>query len=318
MTIFFCMIFSGKTFALCLAPLISGFPSTSTFAGGSGGEYNVYDPAEYIQTVNYQVTTVAGIGGCRYFMVLSAGNSGSATARRLVLGADTLSYNIYTTASKSSIFNSTGSYNNTGTLSGNFPFILNLLQSNDHSLYWTIAPQQVVKSNAARFQDVTLSLSLYGELALGIFTLTDVKTITFQSKVESNIDLSLVDSGGALDIGDNTQSLNFGNLSSGQVLSYDTIIRSNSGYTIKMQSQNAQKLMHQFYPSVNASIPYMLSFNGGAINLSSGSPVQVASSTGVTSDIGMRFATQFTIGTMTGAEPTGTYQDMIMLTVSAN
>jgi hypothetical protein len=311
------ILFPQQAFALCVLPVISGLPSTSTFSG-SGGEYNIYDPAEYLQSVNFSVDTVASVGGFRYFLVLSAGHSGSAPARQLVLGTDTLNYNVYTTAAKSNVINTTGIFNAAGTLSDSFSFILGLLQSKSHTLYWTIPPLQVVKSNAARFQDVTLSLSLYGELALGIFTLADTKTITFRSRVESNVDLSLVDTGGALDTGDTSQTLNFGTLSSGQILSYDTVIRSNSGYILSLQSQRGQKLAHQNYPTVAATIPYTLTVGGNAVNLTSGSIIQAASSTGVSSAAGTRLQTKFTIGNLSGAEPTGIYQDVITVTISAN
>jgi hypothetical protein len=199
---------------------------------------------------------------------------------------------------------------------GSFPLVLGLNQENSHSFYWTINASPVVTAGASRFQDTTLQLRLYSGLILGATVLEDTKTITFRAKAESSIDLSLVNTGGAFNIADTTQTVDFGTLASGESLEYDTMIRSNDGYVVTLQSQNSQQLKHAVLPA--GLVPYSLTVNGGNVNLSGGNAVQAATATGATPATGNRLPTIFTIGTLTGAEPAGNYQDVITVTVSSH
>lgn len=302
-----------KAFAVCVGLSLSGLPATSTFQGAAG-EYRVFDPAEYMQTVNFTVGGGAAVGTCDYFVALSTGGSGNANQRRMTRGADTLDYNVYTTAAKTNILKDAASAGAGQVISGSFP--TGLGQSRGHSLYWTINPLQVVSADAARFQDVNLTLTLYSGLLLGIYLPADTATITFRAKAESSVDLSLVDSGGAFNAGDTAQTVDFGTLSSGEQMSFDTVIRSNDGYLVTLQSQNNQTLKHLTHA---ATVPYTLTFGGGAVDLSSGAAVQATANPGATTPAaGDRFETKFTIGTLTGSEMAGNYQDVITVTVSAN
>lgn len=143
----------------------------------------------------------------------------------------------------------------------------------------------------------------------------DSKTIAFRALADSNVDLSLVDTGGAFNVADTSQTVDFGNLSAGTQRSYDTVIRSNDGYSVTFQSQNAQKLKHTVKTD---TVSYTMTFGGSSVNLSGGGVVNAATSNGVTPATGDRFATQFTIGAMTGAETAGNYQDVLTVTVSAH
>jgi hypothetical protein len=229
-------------------------------------------------------------------------------------GADSLNYNVYTSSSKSNILKDTTTAGAGEVISGSFPNGFN--GTSAQSLSWTIAPSQVVLAGATQFQDAALNLRLYEGLLLGVYLLADTKQITFKARAESSVDLSLVDTGGSFSGGDNTQTVDFGNLVQGAVRSYDTVIRSNDGYAVTFKSANGQVLKHQTAP---ATVPYSVTFGGGAVDLTSGAPVQVAASSGTTTPAtGTRFATTFTVGAMTGAEMAGNYQDVITVTVAAN
>lgn len=306
-----------KARALCLGTVIKALPSVTTFSGGAG-EYGVFDLSQYVQNVGFEIESLATIGGCRYFVTLDAGASGNQSQRHMVRGGDTLNYNAYTSAAVTNVLNGAGSHNGANVISGTFPFILGITQTNSHSLYWTITPQQIKSASATPFEDSAVTLRVWAELALGIFTNTDSKTISFRARAESDIALSLVDSGAPININDTTQTIDFGYLVSGDFLIYDTIIRSNDGYNVTLQSQNGQYLLHEGHPSVAAAIPYTVLFGGSAVNLLSGAPVTAAMASGVTPATGERFPTRFTVGTMDGTEPAGNYQDIITVTVSAN
>ena len=58
--------------------------------------------------------------------------------------------------------------------------------------------------------------------------------------------------------------------------------------------------------------------NGGAVDLSTGGPVQVLSGTWTTPATGIAFPVEFTVGNLSGSEAAGTYSDVINVTVTAN
>lgn len=300
--------------AICLGLRLSGVPSTMTFSGGSG-EYNVYDPAEHMQTVSFQVTSPITLVTCDYFITISAGSSGNATQRRMTRGADRLDYNIYTTAAKTSVIKPLGSAGAGEVLTGLFPALLGVFQTQTKDFYWTIDPQQVQQSSMTRFQDTSLTVTLYAGILLGLYQAVDTRSITFQARVESSMDLSLVDTGGAFNIGDTSQTVDFGTLSTGALRSYDTLVRSNNAYRVTLQSQNAQRLQHAMQPG--QYVPYQISMDGIAVNLTGGNAVQALTRSGVTPAAGDRLQTQITIGSMTGVENPGNYSDVITVTVSA-
>ncbi|MET0155136.1 MAG: spore coat protein U domain-containing protein [Rickettsiales bacterium] len=309
---FFCR--ASSAYALCLGVQLSGVPSTATFQGGSG-EYNVYDPAEYVQTLSFSVGGGASVANCNYFVTLSAGQSGGFTTRKMAQSTNNLNYNVYIDAAKSKVIKSVTTATASEVLTGSFPVLLGTNQTNPHRLYWTASPGQVVPASASRYVDSNLTLSLYTGLLLGIYVLADSKTVTFQAKAESSIDLSLVDTGSAFALGDATQLVDFGNLESGKKKSFDLVVRSNAGYRVSLSSQNGQKLKRQ-----NASdlIPYSLKLGGSTVNLSSaGVAVQALANSALTSNAGSAFPFEVTIGTLGAHERAGSYSDVVTATVSA-
>lgn len=297
--------------ALCLGLRLQAAPSSVTFSGATG-EYEVYTPVEHMQSASFKVTSPITAVPCDYFVTMTAGSYGSFAQRKMAKGAARLDYNIYTAASKTAVIKDPGASGEQ--IAGNFSSSLSS-QTNTHHFYWTITPGQVVRGGMPRFQD-TVTIKLYAGLLLGIYTQVDTEVMTVQSKVESSIDLSLVNTGSAFNASDTTQTVNFGTLTTGGLQSYDTLVRSNEGYKISVQSQKKQKLEHQSLSS--AAIPYSFTFGGAAIDLTGGTAVEAAASSGVTPATGDRFTTNVTIGTVTGGEPPGTYEDVLTVTVTAN
>lgn len=137
--------------ALCVNTQITSWPATATFAG-SGGEYDVYDTAQYTQTVPLTVTTGISLGSCKYYITLSAGSSNNASQRRMARGSDTLDYNAY--VSGTTILNPSGSYGSANVISGTFPAVA-LATSSNISFTWAITPGQVVEHQMTRFEDTS-------------------------------------------------------------------------------------------------------------------------------------------------------------------
>lgn len=149
-------------------------------------------------------------------------------------------------------------------------------------------------------------------------TLVTTKTISFQARVESSVDLSLVESGRPFDIGVTTQLVEFGTLESGAQRSIDIVVRSNNGYSVTMQSENRQVMVHSRGAAITSTVSYNVTFNGGGIDLSSGGAVQIIASSATTPATGRVFPVEFTIGTLSGDEIAGKYSDIIFVEVTAN
>jgi hypothetical protein len=301
----------------CVSLSFGTVPSVLTFEGGEGG-YDVYDPQEYLQTVSFQVHEDANGAVCEYFVTLSAGQSGNFNQRKMSEMMNLLNYNAYINSGKSNIFKALPTATQSEVINGSFPIALTLAQTNTHEFFWAINPQQVVQASGMPYADNTLTLSLYSGLLFLSPTLVATKTISFQTHVNSSVDVSLVESGKPFDINEVTQLIDFGNLESGEQRGFDVVVRSNNGYSVTMQSQNNQLLVHQRAPVIPDTVSYSVIFNGGGVDLSTGAPVQVITGTGTTPATGISFPIEFTIGTISGSETAGTYSDVINVEVTAN
>jgi spore coat protein U-like protein len=307
---------SSEAAALCINLKFVGVPSIVTFAGATGG-YNVYAPAKHLQTVTFQVQAEATGVTCQYFVALSTGQSGNFNLRKLIQGGKVLSYNVYTDAG-TTVLKAPPSAAQNEVISGTFPVVVGLTQTNSHKFFWTIAPQQIVPVQGTHYADANLSLDLYSGTLLTSPTRVASAAVTFRTLVASSVDLSLVRSGAPFNINDTAQLIDFGVLSSGEQREFDLIVRSNNGYAVTMQSENRQVMVHERTPAVADTVSYEVVLNGGAVDLSSGAPVQVLSGTGTTPATGMSFPIEFTVGNLSGAEAAGTYSDVINVTVTAN
>ncbi len=303
--------------ALCVNLAFGNVPSLANFEGGSGG-YAVYDPQEYLQTVSFEVRGEATGATCEYFVTLSAGQSGDFNQRKLSEMTNRLNYNAYTDSGKSGIFKALPTATQSEIIAGSFPVAVALTQTNTHKFYWTAHPQQVVPAADTAYSDGNLTLSLYSGLLLLGPTLEATKTITFQARVDSSVDVSLVESGKRFDIGETTQLVDFGTLESGAQRGFDVVVRSNDGYVVTMQSQNQQLLVHSRAPTIGDTVAYNVIFNGGGVDLSTGAPVPVIAGAGTTPATGSAFPIEFTVGTLSGEEAAGTYSDVINVEVTAN
>ena len=98
----FVALLSHEALAVCLGLDLANVPSFVTLQS-SGGEYEVYDPTEYLQTVDIQVTGEATGAICDYFLALSVGQSGNFGQRKLAQNNQTLNYNAYVNTGKTRI-----------------------------------------------------------------------------------------------------------------------------------------------------------------------------------------------------------------------
>ncbi len=299
----------------CLTLTIKNLTVTQTFAGGTA-EYNPFDSASYTQTVGFDIYGGSTSVACSYFLVLGAGGSNTVSQRTMTLGGSTLKYNAYLDSSNTTILPDFSTATLTSVISGTFA-ALSTNATNHHSFTWTISPQQVKAATTSRYSD-TPALTLYTGVLNLVYLQVDTKTITFQSKVDSNVNLSLVDSGSAFNLSDNLQTVDFGNLTSGAVQGFDIVVRSNDGYKITLQSANNQNMVYQGSAAYTDKIAYTMKVNGSLVDLSAGTAVSPVAVTGTTSAAGVALPVVVTLGTLTGHETAGTYKDTITVSISAN
>ena len=96
------------------------------------------------------------------------------------------------------------------------------------------------------------------------------------------------------------------------------VIRSDDGYKVTLQSANKQKMVIQ-NAGYTDKVAYTLTIGGTAVDLTSGAAVSpVAVSGATTAQGGVVLPVVVTLGTLTGKETAGTYQDSVTVTVSAN
>lgn len=88
--------------------------------------------------------------------------------------------------------------------------------------------------------------------------------ITIRIHVISKLELSLVETGGSFDPNDTTQTLDFGELETGEELSFDLLIKGNARFDLTLFSQNAGTLKHI---SSNSAINYDVDINADGQSL---------------------------------------------------
>lgn len=129
--------------------------------------------------------------------------------------------------------------------------------------------------------------------------------------VPKMIALALVDTGGVFQDTATTKSIDFGNLSSGQVSRFDLRLRTNAGYSVKIQSSNNGKMKHT---TKNSYVDYSLYVNNALADPTGSTPVITGS--GTTGLNGLGFPVKIVIGTLGTLPLAGTYQDTVVITVT--
>jgi spore coat protein U-like protein len=275
---------------------------------GAGGSYDVFDATEYVQSVTFGVNKKQG-GQCSYVIGISTGGSGAFDPRELLRTGVTIDYNLYDSAAQSNIVQD---YASGGTLiSGQFSGG-GQNESNTHTYYYVIPVEQIVGSATQPYED-TVTFEVWMDLG-GSYGLEDSATRKHRASVSTAVELSLVDTGGAFNVGDSTQLLDFGTLTQGENQAFDLRVRGNANFDVALQSANSGVMAHT---TASSNVPYTLEVDSGAVDLSSGNPVTVASFTGGTTTIdGQVYEIRVTIGSLSGTG-SGTHEDNITVTVSA-
>lgn len=281
---------------------------------GSNGFYDPFDASEYIQAITFNVRKTGG--GCDYFVTLETGQSGNFSNRELERGGDILNYNVYVDANKTHILKAQPTATANEVISGTFTGGGTQIQS--HTIYWLIDPLQNVPYRTNTYRDRQVALSVYEGSLTGSNNLDHQRNINFHALVENSVDVSLVDSGAPFNINDTHQTVDFGILESGETEAFDFVVRANNGYSITLQSENNERMVH-VNPAVADVVGYDFRVGGNVVNLSSGVPVEVVNESNPPSGGYNTHSALVTVESfVAGDTVAGTYSDNVIVTISAN
>lgn len=242
----------------------------------------------------------------QYFITFSKGGANSYDRKLSHTYSGNLLYNIYSDANATKVLKSKNDISTSSDyLSGKFKrgqaqsiFYAKLLTPNN-----TNAPL----IRGGQYQD-TVVVSLYDNRPNKSHSLQSSKTYIIQTFVPKIVDISLVDVGAPFDINDTSQTLDFGELTTGEEKSFDLRVQANAGYAIFFDSQNRGKMKNESGDTIN----YTMKVDSTNKNLSSASNT-AASGTGVTPIGGKAHRVTVTIGNV-NEKKYGQYTDYITVT----
>ena len=253
-----------------------------------------------------------GDPGCDYFVTISRGGAMDYN-RKLFKGASTLPYQLYTGYPLNFVVKDIpeatsdndvipGSFQTKGT-------------SSAVATYWAVLGNPAYLPWGL-YQDV-VTVKLYQGDVNGTYNLITSQSMSFSYQVAKAIDLSLVPSGAAFDPTQTSMFLDFGPLEQGKNKSFDVVMKYNAGYRLSIASVG-QGTMRNILPSSSSTVPYTLSANGVAVDLSGGIalPATLSTGAGVSSGAGTRVPVTVAIGS-TEKSMAGTYADVLFLVVTS-
>lgn len=280
------------------------------WSGEGNFGYEPFDPVEYVQEENFDVTFDPG-DEADFFVTFSKGNASNYN-RYASCGGATINYQIFDSINKTNILKEIPeASNNSDVISGT-------VSSSDSppralQYYVGVEPQQVVPPGT--YTD-SFTVSVYEGTISGSNSLAGSGTVNITIVIPSIVEVSVVESGMSFDAGAVTENIDFGMLTQGEHQEFDLVIRGNTGYSVSFQSSNGQKMKHE-NPSITTEVPYTVEVDSSQVNLSGGVPVQVATGSGQTPITGSAHPIVITIGDIFG-KVDGSYTDSITVTATSN
>lgn len=256
-------------------------------------------------------------GGCDFYLTFDNGGASTYNLRQMKNGFDEWPYQVSKDSNATNILKAGSEVTSINdVLTGVMPGY----SGNDKQVplsFWVVRDQTNPWRKSGNYTN-NFNVTLYkGTFPNGTFVTS--RQVSTNNNAQKRVDLSIVPPGGVFNLADNTETLDFGLLTTGATKSADIIIKTNNGYRLYASSANNGRMKHL---TQNEYIAYTAVFNSNiTMNLSNSAsnPQQVLSSTGnVTSPAsGFVVPVKITIGNTTGAKA-GNYSDIITLTVQAH
>ena len=273
------------------------------WAGGTAG-YNPFDNNAYPNTVNF--TIMKNHPGVDPYAVTAGVSSTSGTYnRKLACGSSLLNYQIYTTAAMNYVLKQPAAAVPSEVISGTCslpkPYYIPL------SFVVVISPGQVVPPGT--YTD-TVTVSIYQSYNDNGVPMTSA-TITIQAVVSTYDAMCLVSTGGAW-TGSTSQNMDFGTLTAGETVGCDLLVQHTGNCMLAFSSGNGG-VLKQNPLSVPDQISYSFQLNGSVLDLKTTGTLSLS---GQSPNGGTRLPISVQIGDI-GWVTDGTYQDQIMITITA-
>lgn len=247
------------------------------------------------------------------FLAFTKGWAGSYTRRATnTSNGNYVYYNVYKNS------NSTGILKEPSDITSPNETLLSAIgktETKTFTYYFTLAAFGTTPPAAGTYFD-DIQVQAYSGFYTSINAYEGYKDLYLYIIVPQFTSIALVDNGGTYDPAQTSKTLDFGELSTSEELSFDVRVVSNAGYRLKVSSSNNGILQRVGGTGLTSQIGYTFYANGSQIGLgsSASTPVTIASGTGVTSSQGVRVPIRVVIGTVDTNKDAGTYQDYITLT----
>ena len=274
------------------------------WVGGPSG-YNCFNNTAYPNTVNFTITKLAN-GNKSYAVTAGPSFNTGTYTRRLASGGNTLNYQLYTDSSMSYVLEAPPTANARQVISGNS--VAHSGTAMPLSLLFYIPPGQLVPPGTYSDQ---ITMSVFGSYDDNGAP-QSTATISYTATVVSCASLCLVRTGSGFDSSSASQTLNFGDLAQGQMMSCDLLVLKNTSCTVSFNSANQGVL--KLTPATSDQIPYTCTVNGTALDLSTTATLTLPPGVSTSRD-GARLPVAVTVGNL-GYPSAGDYSDIITITVT--
>ncbi len=275
--------------------------TSTTWAGGNGRGYDVFDPQRRIQLVYFRVRS--NDGGCAYYLTVSPSNGRGDGTGYLVGGEGSLEFGLSKDASGGQPLRPSGLAVEADMYVGAVPAGGTVIQQ----LVLSIPPEQVAGSG---FYSGEIEFTLY-EGVFGSGVVRDRRRVAVSAPVPSVAQVSFAE-GTGFDPNRGSHTVHFGQLRAGDRQVVHVKARSNGGYRLLLQSMNGGAL-RPLDASDESVVPYTVLVDGSPLKLNGGETTAIVNSER-TGPGGRTHRLEFVVDSTEDASA-GDYGDVINLVV---
>lgn len=268
-------------------------------------------PQVEAHTLTLSRPTNSSTANCQNFRVYAGKGGANNYDRKAFFGPHFVSYNIY---SQVNLGNIVKDYPDAGP--GEF-LEGSVVQPNVNEtieLYFSLPDIKSIFSTPAGVYTDVVPINIYRVRANGDIEFQTARFVTISIQIPRHAELSLVPQNAPHDPQSTVYTMDFGTLQSHSEMAADLMIVGNVGFSVLMSSQNGSSLTNN-----QDHVPYQIRVGQDSFfSLSpAGSTFQVAMRHTGTNLQGQRYPLRVRLGNVPSNLSTGTYQDVITITVQA-
>lgn len=309
-----CVKFSFISAVIFFAQLNESWSAPQTDPNCKGLGFNVQTALINLNTAAIQTLPLTvnrddkSNGTCNFFIVMDYGVAISANTRKITHGADAIPIQLYVNSGRTVILESIAQATSSNVIMGSFTG-----KSFSFPTAYYVEMSSSPSAPPGPYLD-GFKISLYEGTPLShLINASSNNNVNFKFTKGNYVDISLVDSGAPFVLSDTTQTLDFGNLTTGETLGCDIVLSYNAGYELTMSSANSGRIKNIASADF---INYTMSLNGTPITLSTLPEKKNESSVLESPAGGTRVPLSVTIGNVTGVK-SGSYSDVVSISVAS-